>query len=181
MMIVKKLYVFVLFLSVLILAACQQTDGSNERVAASDIVDISVILSRGIDPVRGEQPESEKFEFIASEWQKREVPNDVGFLGIGGPCISEIFPNNSWNVHIVDDRVMVSKSVNRFNRFRFDLESGYFISENFGRHGGQIEFVGEDGERYTVVECNPRSMFSVNGAVYLIEGSHHRGMGRGYI
>ena len=167
----KKIYIMLLsFLISCILISCEEIDNIIENEA-----DVRVILSTPIDPVGGvENPENEKFEFISAEWQKREIPNDLSISSV-----IEMVPANNWDVHIVNGKVMVSRIANRFDRFRFDLEDGYFISENRGVR--RIDFIGEDGINYTVVECNPRRMFSINGAIYLIEGTHDRGVGWGNI
>ena len=65
--------------------------------------------------------------------------------------------------------------------FRFDTDDGYFLSENNGEFGGKIDFIGNNGVSYTVLERNPHYMFSINDDIYVLGGLAHMTFAVGYI
>jgi hypothetical protein len=101
----------------------------------------------------------EKFEFKKSEWEEIE---DIEKNSQDG---------NSWRTYLENNKIMVSSQQYISSlEFRFDVDNGYFISENNGEFGGKIDFIGNDGASYTVVECYPKEMFSINDDIYLLSG-----------
>ena len=172
----KKIYLLVFIcLCICVIFSCQSIKNKEDSK-----LNVEVILSQPIDPVAGiEKPETEKFEFTPKEWQKRKL------LSSTDKNLFELYPDNDWNVSIENDKIMVSKLVNRYNKFKFNVDgkkyftSGNFVSENLGEFGGKIDFIGDDGISYTVLKCSPISMFSIDGDIYLIEGSNNRSMGIG--
>ena len=129
-----------------------------------------------------EKLKTDKFEFVEKEWQKRKHPDNEEYEKVN---LVDMYPDNHWNVFIENNHVMVSKIFNYYNKFKFDVDNGYFISDYFNSKklksiSGKLNFIGNDDMSYSVLEyINPISMFSIDGEVYLIEGTHNRASGIG--
>jgi len=86
--------------------------------------------------------------------------------------LDNFYYEDDWIIWLEEDKIMVSENP-IYNEFIFDVDDGYFISENMGEFGGTVDFFGNDGTNYTVLECNPHFMFSIDDKIYLFEGSTH--------
>jgi hypothetical protein len=175
----KKLYLLTaICVSVAVMLSCSNTPH----------VELDVVLAQRVYSV--EYPENEKFEFRPEEWQRRSFPDS--FYKDNNVIISlqRIYTDNDWLVSIEDNKVMVAERTNYYrNRFRFDVYDGYFVNtyEYSAEVEGSLEFIGNDGVSYIVLETdpdadihsllfrvNPRHMFSVNGNIFLFEGISSR-------
>ena len=113
----------------------------------------------------------EKFEFVKSEWDEIILEEGTEY---------NLYDKNIlWGVKLENDKIMVSAAhkIYWYGDVRFDVEDGYFFGEmvdNVTLEGeeyiGKLDFIGNDGTSYTVVECNPRYMFSIGDDIYLLEG-----------
>jgi len=162
----KKLYLQIMIVIIIfIVISCEQlpSDDNIHIIKSSypiELMDIANINEN-----------FEEFEFVKKDWQEHKeiIEDDWNYDRI------------SWDVSLRDDKIIVSTEL-YYKRFRFDLDNGYFISENIGEFGGKIDFVDNDGTIYTIVsDCNPIYMFSINDDIYILEGLFHISLVRGNI
>ena len=161
----KKIHSMIMIIVIIFISV------SCNRSESNDDVIFDVKLSYGIDIVSGNEEDAllaERFEFNKKDWKEKKLTEK---------SIKEM-PFDYWDVYLENDKVMVATAL-YYNRFRFDTDNGYFLSKNCGEHGGKIDFIGNDGTSYTILNCNPLHMFSINGDIYLLEGLLHMSTTRG--
>jgi len=150
----KKFYI-----SIVVIATLFATFSSSQAQSSE------IKLSQPMDIGEGcKNIDIAKFEFVEKDWFEKKLIEDADWQR----------DDNSWDVYLESNKIMVSTAI-YYNRFKFDIDGGYFLSENHGEFGGKIDFIGNDGVNYTVLKCNPRYMFSIDNEVYLIEGLSHFG------
>ena len=174
--IIKKVsFIIIIITLIVVVSSCNLQSTTPNYNTVSKIESTYPTESESIKSDNNEYLNYEKFEFRIDEWQEKTTISDE-YNQYNLPI------DKVWFLHLEDDKIMIEPTPNyRPLDFRFDVEDGYFLSENNGEFGGKIDFINNDGITYTVLECRPIEMFSINNDIYLLDGISHMGYVVGHL